>query len=228
MITGRGTAMNRPMVWLATLVLLTGATPFSNAFGGKPPAGNAAFSADDFDWRDAVPYLFTAAGLPEDEGLKTILENSKPLRNYVAGEVQADCKPGNDRCDSSGKDFSQDSEVTRRIDGIVREGLRHQHKSAFVDFSFGPRPFVLSQISALRSDKQQDAYLVVRFADHAYTAAQVQAKYGVPYDTDIFDCYSVYKYRVVNARYAGRAVFEINPVDGAVMKVAISVKVKRR
>ncbi|HTW57862.1 MAG TPA: hypothetical protein VMD99_07030 [Terriglobales bacterium] len=220
--------MNRPMVWLAPLVLLVVAAPLSNAFGGNPPAGNAAFTADDFDWRDTMPYLLTAAGLPEDEGLKTILENSKPLRIYVAGEVRADCELGNDRCDSGRKDYSQDSEVTRRIDGIIREGLRHQHKSAFVDFAFGPRPFVFSQILALRSDKRQDAYLVLQFADNAYTAAQVQAKYGAPFDTDIFGRSSVYKYRVVNARYAGRAVFEIDPVDGAVMKVAISVKVKRR
>jgi hypothetical protein len=219
--------MNRPKVWLATLVLL--ASPLllsSNAFGGNPPARNAAFSADDFDWRDVVPYLFTASQLPGDEGLKTILENSTPLRIYVAGAVRAHCELANDRCDSSGKDFSPDSEVTRIIDGIVREGVRHEHKSAFVDFAFGPRPFVFSQISALRSDKQQDAYLVLLFADHAYTAAQVQAKYGAPYDTDIFGRSSIYKYRVVNPRYAGRAVFEINPVDGSVMKLAISVKVK--
>jgi hypothetical protein len=219
--------MNQPMVRLATLVLLAAVLPCSNAFGGNPAAGNAAFSADDFDWRDAVPYLFTAAGLPEDEGLKTILENSKPLRIYVADAVRAHCELANDGCDSSRKDFSLDSEVSRIIDGIVREGLRHEHKSAFVDFAFGPRPFVFSQISALRSDKQQDAYLVLQFADHAYTAAQVQAKYGAPYDTDIFGRSSVYKYRIVNALYTGRAVFEINPVDGAVMKLAISVKVKR-
>jgi hypothetical protein len=228
--------MTRPTIWLPMLVLfacaLPSSTAFSNAssnvFGDNPPAGKAAFSADDFDWRDAVPYLFTAAGLPEDEGLKTILENSKPLRIYVASEVRADCERGNDRCDSSSKDLTQDNEVTRRIDDIVREGVRHEHKSAFVDFAFGPQPFVFSQISALRSDKQQDAYLVLQFADHAYTAAQVQAKYGAPFDTDIFGRSSVYKYRVVNARYTGRAVFEINPADGAVMKVAISVKAKRR
>lgn len=224
--------MKRSMVPVALFVLLTALSFLANAFGGNLPSGNAAFSPDNFDWREMMPYLIAAAGLPQEQGLKMILENAKPLRAYVGSEVRAECRAGNDllkngRCDSSRPGFTVDGEVTRRIDGVITENLRHERKSVFVDYAFERRPFVFSDISALRSDKKKDAYLVLEFADHVYTAAQVQAKYGVPYDTDVFDRYSVYKYRLVGAHYTGRAVFEINPVDGAVMKLAISVKIKR-
>ena len=66
----------------------------------------------------------------------------------------------------------------------------------------------------------------LQLADRGYTAAQVQAKYGAPYDTDIFQQYSVFKYRQDSPVYTSRAVFEIDPVDGAVMKIAISLKAR--
>jgi hypothetical protein len=68
---------------------------------------------------------------------------------------------------------------------------------------------------------------VVALADHSYTAADVQAKYGTPYDTDIFQWYSVYKYRMDSPDYTSKAIFEIDPVDGAVIKIAISLKPKK-
>jgi hypothetical protein len=192
----------------------------------KLSAAGAAFSADDFDWRAMVPYLFAAAELPGEQGIHSIFENSRVLRAYIATQVRAECKPGNNRCDSSLQGFTVDGEVTKRIDGIVKERLVHQRKSVIVDYPFA-QSFAFTQIAALRSEKQQDAYLVLEFADHSYRAADVQAKYGAPYDTDVFDRYSVFKYRQVSPRYISKAIFEINPVDGAVMKVAISLKAKK-
>jgi len=55
----------------------------------------------------------------------------------------------------------------------------------------------------------------------------VQAKYGVPYDTDIFQWYSVFTYRLDSAGYTSKAVFQVDPVDGAVIKIAISLKAKK-
>ena len=101
----------------------------------------------------------------------------------------------------------------------------HEHKSAVVDCPL-TQPFPFSEISVLRSEKQQDAYLVLQLADRSYTAAQVQAKYGAPYDTDIFQQYSVFKYRSDSPQYRSKAVFEIDPLDGAVMKIAISLKAR--
>jgi hypothetical protein len=195
---------------------------------GNLPAAGAAFSADDFDWRDLVPHLFAAAGLPGEQGIQSIFENSRVLRAYIASQVRTECEPGNSRCDSSVPGFTIEGEVTKRIDGIVKEGLVHEHKSVMVDYPFARQSFPFTEISALRSDNQQDAYLVLEFADHSYRASDVQAKYGAPYDTDVFDRYSIFKYRLVSAQYTSKAVFEINPVDGAVMKVAISLKAKKR
>jgi hypothetical protein len=193
---------------------------------GNPPAATARVSADDFDFRDMIPYLFAASALPEDEGVKTILENAKVLRSYVAKDVLAECKPGNDRCDSGREGFTPESEITRRIDAIVKEGIIHRHKTASLDYPFDGRPFPFSEISVLRSEKRQDAYLIIQFSDRAYNVVQVQAKYGAPYDTDIYDRYSVFKYRLENARYSSKAYFEVNPIDGSVMKLAISLKAK--
>jgi hypothetical protein len=195
---------------------------------GNLPAAGVVFSADDFDWRAMVPYLFAAAELPGEQAIQSIFEHSRVLRAYIASQVRAECKPGNSRCNSSLQGFSVDGEVTRRIDGIVKEGLVHQHNSIVVDYPFARRSFPFTEISALRSEKHQDAYLALEFADHSYRAVDLQAKYGVPYDTDVFDRYSIFKYRLVSAYYIGKAVFEINPVDGSVMKVAISLKAKKR
>ena len=205
--------------------------PLSGTSGGSNrPAGAAqlAFSADDFDWRKIVPDLYEAAGLPGEPGIRTMLENSRVMRAHVANEVRAECKPGNNRCDSSRAGFTADGEVTRRIAGIVREGIVHRHRTVSVDYTLEGQPFPFSAIAVLKSDNRQDAYLVLKFSDHAYSAADVQAKYGAPYDTDIFQWYSVFKYRLENARYKSNAVFEIDPTDGAVLKVAISLKAKKR
>jgi hypothetical protein len=200
----------------------------ANASSPGKLSATTAFSADDFDWRAMVPYLSAAAELPGKEGIQSILENSRVLRSYIASQVRAECKPGNGRCDSSLQGFTVDGEVTKRIDEIVKEGLVHQHKSVVVGYPFARPSFPFTQIAALRSENQQDAYLVLEFADHTYHAADVEAKYGAPYDTDVFDRYSIFKYRLVSAHYTGKVVFEINPVDGAVMKVAISLKAKKR
>jgi hypothetical protein len=191
------------------------------------PSAATTFSADDFDWRDVVPALFSASGQPAEQGLKTMLENSKVLRAYVAKQVRAECKPGNERCDSNVEGFTVEGEVTRRIDSIVRENLVHQHKCAVLDYSFDRQSFPFVEISALRSENRQDAFIVLQFADHSYRAVDLQAKYGAPYDTDIFERYSVFKYRLVNAHYVSKAIFEVNPVDGVVFKVAISVKPRK-
>ncbi|MFZ0416486.1 MAG: hypothetical protein WAM04_00160, partial [Candidatus Sulfotelmatobacter sp.] len=228
MIAALVTAM-RPAALLVALsfLLCSFAPPLSAWDGGDWPAGAVALSADDFDWRATVPYLFAAAALPGEQGIRTVLEHSDVLRAYVANEVRAECRPDKGRCAAKREGFTMDGEVTKRIDGIIREGMVHQHKSTVVDCPL-KQPFPFSEISALRSEKQQDAYLVLQFADRSYTAAQVQAKYGAPDDTDIFQEYSIFKYRLDSPSYRSRAVFEIDPVDGAVMKIAISLKTRSR
>jgi hypothetical protein len=97
-----------------------------------------------------------------------------------------------------------------------------------VDYPFQARFFPFTEISALRSDSQQDAYLVLLFADRTYDVTQLRAQYGEPDDTNVFDRFSVFMYRLNTPRYTSKAVFEVNPADGAVMKVAISLKAKKR
>jgi len=189
-------------------------------------SAQAVFSADDFDWRDMVPYLFDAATLPEGQALKAMLENSKVLRIYIANEIRSECKPDKTSCAAKGEGFTMDGEVSKRIDEIVQEGILHQHKNAIVDYRLTSQPFPFSEIVAIKSGKKPDVYLILEFADHAYTAAQMQAKYGAPYDTNIFQWYSVFTYRLDSPRYTSKAVFEVDPVDGAVKKVAISLKPK--
>jgi len=196
--------------------------------GSPPPVAGAqaVFSADDFDWRDMIPYLFDAATLPEGQALKAMLENSKVLRIYIANEIRAECKPDKSPCAAKDDSSSLDGEVSKRIDEIVQEGILHQHKNAIVDYRLTSQPFPFSEIVAIKSGKKPDAYLILEFADHTYSAAQMQAKYGAPYDTNIYQWYSVFTYRLDSPRYTSKAVFEVDPVDGAVKKVAISLKPK--
>ncbi|MGO8795917.1 MAG: hypothetical protein ACLQLC_13935 [Candidatus Sulfotelmatobacter sp.] len=209
--------------------LLSCFLPLPVAGGGNRPADavHRAFSADDFDWRKIVPYLYEAAGQPGEQGLQTMLENSKVMRAHVLNEVRAECKPGNNRCDSNRDGFTMDGEATRRIDGIVREAMVHRHKTVSVDYALEGQPFPFSDIGVLKSDNRQDAYLILKFSDHVYTAAEMQAKYGAPYDTNIFQMYSIFKYRLENKYYKSNAVFEVDPADGAVLRVAISLKAKK-
>ncbi|MFZ3262475.1 MAG: hypothetical protein WA172_00605 [Terriglobales bacterium] len=219
----------RPATLLVILLLLSQFAPSlaGASEGGNPSPGGSAqaeFSGDAFDWRETVPYLFAAAALPAEQGIKAVLENSTVLRAYVAKQIRAGCRPDKNPCAATGDSSMLDGEVSKRIDEIVQKGIFHRHKSAIVDYSLGRQPFPFSEIVVLKSEKRQDAYLILQFAGRSYTAADMQDKYGAPYDTDIFQSYSVFKYRLDNADYTSKAVFEVDPVDGAVIKVAISLK----
>jgi hypothetical protein len=200
----------------------------SNA-DGVPPPGNLAqaqFSADDFDWREMVPYLLTAAALPGEQGVKTVLENCKVLRVYVGNEIRA-CKPDRSPCPAKSDSSALENDVSKRIDEIVQERIFHRNQKAIVDYTLTLRPFPFSEIAAVKSENHSEAYFMLTFADRSYTAADVQAKYGAPYDTDVVQWYSVFKYRIETLRYTSKAVFETDPIDGAVLKVSISLKTKR-
>ena len=195
--------------------------------GKKPPSPNAAgpFSAEDFDWREMLPYLFVAAALPDEQGIKAVLEHAGVLRAYVSREIRTECRADRNPCPTTPDVLEQ--EVTKKIDQVVQEGIFHRHKAAIVDYPLSKQPFPFSEIAAVKSEKHPDAYLMFQLADHSYRAWQVQAKYGEPYDTNIFQWYSVYEYKQDNAQYTSKAVFEIDPTDGAVLKVAISLKPKK-
>ncbi|MGB6676194.1 MAG: hypothetical protein WBE44_05850 [Terriglobales bacterium] len=219
-----------PATFLVLLSLLSASAPSATAANANYPPGPGAptaFSADDFDWRDMLTYLFDAAALPGEQGIQAVLENSKVLRVYVANEVRTECSPHKDPCAATGDSSTLDKEVSKRIDEIVQEGMVHRHKVAFVDYQLTRQPFPFSEIAAVKSENKPETYLTLSFVGRSYTAADVQAKYGVPYDTDVVQWYSVFKYRLDNPHYTSKAVFEIDPVDGAVIKVAVSVKLKK-
>ena len=213
------------ILWLLLSVV---APAQASAPGGNPPPGasaQAVFTADGFDWREMVPYLFVAATQPTEQGIQTVLENSNVLRVYVANEVRAECKPDKNSCPATRDKLEK--EVIKRIGDIAREGIFSQHKNAIVDYKLARQPFPFSEIAAVKSEKHPDAYFMLALSDRSYTAAQVQAKYGAPYDTTISQWYSVFKYRLESADYTSKAMFEIDPVDGAVIKIAISLKPKK-
>jgi len=213
------------LVMLSLLLSVFAPSLSSASDGDTAPIVQAEFSADDFDWRDMVPYLFAASALSGEQAVKAVLENSKVLRAYVGSQVRAERRP--DKSTANGNAPTLDEEVSKRIDEIVQEEILHQHKAAFVDYLLSRRPFPFSEIAAAKSEKHPDAYFMLSFADRSYTAAQVQAKYGAPYDTSVSQWYSVFKYRLDTPRYTSKAVFEIDPVDGAVIKVAVSLKPKK-
>jgi hypothetical protein len=191
----------------------------------KSPSAPAPFSAEDFDWREMLPYLFVAATLPDEQGIKAVLEHTKVLRAYISTEIRAECRPDRNPCPTTADLLEQ--EVTKKIDQIVQEGMFHRHKAAIIDYPMARQSFAFSELAAVKSEKHPDAYLILQLADHSYKAWQVQAKYGAPYDTDILQWYSVYKYKQDNGQYTSKAVFEIDPTDGAVLRVAISLKPKK-
>jgi hypothetical protein len=193
----------------------------------KPPSPSTPvpFSADDFDWREMLPYLFVAATLPDEQGIKAVLEHARVLRAYVSTEIRMECRANRNPCPASVDALEQ--EVTKNIDQIVQEGIFHKRKAAIVDYPMARQPFPFSEVAAIKSEKHPDAYLILQLADHSYRAWQVQAKYGEPQDTNIFQWYSVYEYKQDSTQYTGKAVFEIDPTDGAVLKVAISLKPKK-
>jgi hypothetical protein len=216
---------------LLTLSLLLSAfAPSSSSAADanhSPAPAQPAFSAEDFDWRDLLPYLFDAAGLPGEQGIQAVLENSKVLRVYVANEVRTECSPHKDPCAAAIDNSTLDKEVSKRIDEIVQEGMVHRHKLAIVDYQLTRQPFPFSEIAAVKSEKNPETYITLSFVGRSYTAADVQAKYGDPYDTDVVQWYSVFKYRLDNPHYTSKAVFEIDPIDGAVIELAVSLKLKK-
>jgi hypothetical protein len=194
--------------------------------GGTQP--QTQFSADDFDWREMVPVLVTAAALPGEQGVKAVLENSKVLRVYVMNEGRPQCMPDKNPCPAMNDNPLPENDVSKRIDEIVQEGISHRHQKAIVDYKLARKPFPFSEIAAVKSENHPEVYFMLTFADRSYTAADVQAKYGAPYDTDVVQWYSVFKYRMESPHYTSKAVFEIDPIDGAVVKISISLKTKTK
>ena len=232
MISALLTDMNAAtlLVMLSLLLSVFAPSGFSESDGGNQPPGTSAqseFAADDFDWRQMVPYLFVAAALPGEQGIKAVLENSRVLRAYVEDEVRAECRRDKHPCPAKNDCSVLNEEVSKRIDEIVREGILRRHKTAVVDYPLERRPFPFSEIAAVKSENHPDAYFMLAFADRSYTAAQVQEKYGAPRDTNVSQWFSVFKYELESPDYTSKAVFEIDPVDGAVIKVAISLKPKK-
>jgi len=221
--------MKPKFLWVM-LSLLFFVPALSTSSGSDQPSRTppqAEFSADDFDWREMVPYLLEATALPGEQGITAVLENSRVLRLYVANEVRAECRPDKNACATKGDSSLLDAEVNKRIAEIVQEGIFRRHQTAIVDYPLARQPFPFSEIAALQDEKHPEAYLILQFADHQYASWQMQAKYGAPYDTNIFQWYSVFTYRLDSPRYTSKAVFEINPVDGAVLKVVVSLKRKK-
>ena len=193
----------------------------------KQPPGNAhaQVSADDFDWREMVPYLFAAADLPGEQGVKAVLENCKVLRVYIANEVSVQCSSDKSPC--LVENDRSEEQVSKKIDEIVQEGISHRHQKAIVDYTLTRKPFPFSEIAAVKSENHPEVYFMLTYADRSYTAADVQAMYGAPYDTDVVQWYSVFKYRIDTPRYTSKAVFETDPIDGAVLQVSVSLKTKK-
>lgn len=222
-------AKMKPTTLTVLSLLLSILTP-SIASGDSQPPGTAVqaqFSADDFDWREMVPYLFEAAALPGEQGIRTMLENTRVLRVYIANQARTQCSQDSNSCGETNQDISlPDADVSKRIEEIVHEKITSQHRTAIVDVPLAHQPFPFSEIAALRDEKHSDAYLILQFSDHSYTASQLQSKYGAPYDTNIFQWYSVFTYRKDSRSYSSKAVFEINPVDGTVIRVSVSLKRK--
>ena len=115
-----------PLLIALSLLLSIFALSLSSASegGGQPPGSSVQvkFSAEDFDWRTMIPYLSAAAALPAEQGIETVLQNSGVLRAYVANQVRAECALDKRLCVA--KDvLTLQEEVSKRIDGIIREGM---------------------------------------------------------------------------------------------------------
>ncbi len=223
----------KPITLALTLLVLSGFP--RGAWGAGPGGANqpatiigppVAFSADDFDWRETLSSLYIAAGLPDEQGIKAVLENSRVLSAYMAIDVQAECSSSKGPCGEQNGGFSLQGEVTKRIDEIVQERTARSHKITHLDYPLTRQPFPFTDIVAMRTANHRDAYLVLDFAEKSYNVGQLRDKYGAPYDTDVHEWYGVYKYRLDTKDYAARAAFEIDPVDGSVLRVAIRLKRK--
>jgi hypothetical protein len=210
-------------------VLILAPSPLTASGSGDGTGGSAAhpFSASDFDWREMIPALAAASELPGDQAVKELLENSSVLRTYVVNQVWSDCKSDQNRCAAIANAAALQHEVTGRIDAIVAKTMFTRDKMAIVDYPLAGQPFPFSEIAAYKSQKHQDAYFTLALAGKSYTSLRVKAKYGAPFDDDIFQWYGVYKYRVDTAGYRSEAVFEIDPTNDAVLKIAISLKAKK-
>ncbi len=214
---------------VSVFIFNVGFSPLSASDTGDGAAASAAhpFSAGDFDWREMIPALAAASQLPADQALRELLENSSVLRTYVVNQVWSECKSDKNRCAAIADSAALQREVTGRIDAIVANTMFTRDKMAIVDYTLASQPFPFSEIAAYKSQRRQDAYFTLALAGKSYTSLRVRARYGAPFDDDIFQWYGVYKYRVDNAGYRSEAVFEIDPTNDAVLKIAISLKPRK-
>jgi len=200
----------------------SGAASAQSEQASVPSAEGKPDSADDFDWREMIPLLYRAAGLPPEEAVKLMLENTAVLREYVALELQAQCGPRAPACDSQP---ASPALITKRIDEVLREGIFTRKNVTRVDYLMR-QPFPFVAVAAMKSRNRRDAFLVLDFAEKSCTAAQIEDRYGSPRDKTIFQWFSMFEYRIDAKAYVARAAFTIDPVSGEAQRVAISLKRK--
>lgn len=201
----------------------SGAASAQTEQASVPEAARKPDSADDFDWREMIPLLYRAAGLPPEEAVKLMLENTAVLRAYIALELQARCGPQASVCDSQP---ASPALITKRIDEVVRKGIFTRRNITRVDYLLARQPFPFAAIAAMKSRNRRDAFLVLDFAEKSCTAAQIEDKYGSPRDKTIFQWFSMFEYRIDAKTYVARAAFTIDPVSGEAQRIAISLKRK--
>ena len=71
-------------LFVMALIVSGLATSLSSADDSNQPTTpllGTEFSANNFDWREMVPYLFMATSLPAEQGIKAVLENSVLHKN---------------------------------------------------------------------------------------------------------------------------------------------------
>jgi hypothetical protein len=207
-------------------ILMASRSAASDSGNSSEPKTTQISSANDFDWQEVVPALATAAELPADQGVKELLENCNVLRSYIAAEVRAECISDKNMCAATADKPAFERQVTARIDGIVAKEISTKNKTAMVDYTFS-ESFPFSEVAAYRSQNRPDAYLTLAPADRSYTSSLVKARYGEPFDDDVFQWHGVYKYRLDKPEYRSEAVFEIDPTNDAVVKITISFKPKK-
>jgi hypothetical protein len=120
----------RPVALVFAVSVILGLTPrLAVASGGENNGSGAVvvtdFSAEDFDWRYIVPSLFTAASLPGEQAIKTILENSRVLRTYVAKQLRGECT-------THRRLFATTDDTSVRGEEVSKRMTRSYRKESFI------------------------------------------------------------------------------------------------
>ncbi|HLX81863.1 MAG TPA: hypothetical protein VKS43_14885 [Burkholderiales bacterium] len=180
-----------------------------------------------FEWADEIPYLYRASGMPPQDAVRLILQNSAHLRTYMAIQLLRGCssESSDSICSAKLGEPALEEKISSGIDQEVTARLKSGGEMTSADISLLRQPGPFTRLIALKSHASPYASLVFFLTGgNGYSATRIKEMYGNPSDETSSDDSYVMTYKSQTTSYSTKTEFQVNVNSGEAKRVMISLQ----